>query len=127
MHLDFSMTDDILMAHIWGELDHHGAKKAREGIDQTIDVFCSKHLVMDFSGVSFMDSSGIGVLMGRYKKVKDKGGKIYIAGCSEHVRKILEMAGIFTIIDQSVNTDDAICSIQGKIPMQMTMEVIMNG
>ena len=127
MHLDFSIAGDILMARISGELDHYGAGRARQDIDKTIDAFSSKHLVMDFKGVSFMDSSGIGVVMGRYKKVKDKGGKIYITGCSEYVYKILEMAGIFTIIDQSGNTDDAICSIQGKIPMQMTMEVIMNG
>jgi len=127
MFIDFTMADDILMAHISGELDHHGAVRTRESIDKMIDELHSKHLVMDFKGVSFMDSSGIGVVMGRYKKVKDKGGKIYITGCSDYVRKILEMAGIFTIIEQSGNTDDAICSIQGKIPMQMTMEVVMNG
>jgi stage II sporulation protein AA (anti-sigma F factor antagonist) len=127
MQLDFHTVDDILMTRIAGELDHYGAAKTREEIDKTIDASSCKHLVMDFAGVSFMDSSGIGVVMGRYKKVKDKGGKVYITGCSEYVRKILEMAGIFTIINQSSNTENAICSIQGKIPMQMTMEVIMNG
>ena len=123
MHLDFSMIDDILISSISGELDHHGAGRTREDIDKTIDTFHSKHLVMDFSEVSFMDSSGIGVVMGRYKKVKDKGGKVYITGCSEYVQRILEMAGIFTIIKQSNNIEDAICGIQEIIPMQMTMEV----
>jgi len=121
------MVDDILIASITGELDHYGAATTREEIDKTIDIFCSKHLVLDFKNVSFMDSSGIGVVMGRYNKVKARDGKIYITGCSAYVKKILEMAGIFTIADLSESANDAICSIQGRMPEQMTMEVIMNG
>ncbi|QHI73329.1 anti-sigma F factor antagonist [Aminipila terrae] len=97
-YLDFQMKDDVLIVSIVGDLDHHQATQAREEIDRTIEAFRSKNLILDFSKVEFMDSSGIGVVMGRYNKVKEKGGEILIIGCSKYVKLILEMAGIFTII-----------------------------
>ena len=67
-----------------------------------------KHIIMDFSGVSFVDSSGIGVIMGRYKKTAENGGITAICGCSEYLRSILYMAGIFTIVKEAKNKEDAV-------------------
>lgn len=111
-YLDFKMKDDVLIVNIVGDLDHHQATQAREEIDKTIETFKSKNLIMDFSRVEFMDSSGIGVVMGRYNKVKEKGGEILIIGCSKYVKLILEMAGIFTIINCFDNLDEALKELQ---------------
>lgn len=111
-YLDFQMKDDVLIVNIVGDLDHHQATQAREEIDRTIEAFKSKHLIMDFSKVEFMDSSGIGVVMGRYNKVKEKGGEILIIGCSKYVKLILEMAGIFTIMSCCESLDEALGKFQ---------------
>lgn len=119
-YLDFKMKDDVLIVSIVGDLDHHQATQAREEIDRTIEAFKSKHLIMDFSKVEFMDSSGIGVVMGRYNKVKEKNGEIAIIGCSKYVKLILEMAGIFTIMDCYNTLDEA---LRGILLIDNQMEV----
>jgi stage II sporulation protein AA (anti-sigma F factor antagonist) len=69
MQIEFEMTDDIMIVNLDGELDHHYSSVIREEIDKTIDTFHTKHLIFNFEKVSFMDSSGIGVIMGRYNKI----------------------------------------------------------
>ncbi|HML38143.1 MAG TPA: anti-sigma factor antagonist [Bacillota bacterium] len=103
MQIEFEMTDDILISNLDGELDHHTSAVIREEIDKTIDTFHSKHLIFNFKKVTFMDSSGIGVIMGRYNKILQLGGKLVITGCNEYIDRILDMAGIYTIADR-VNT-----------------------
>lgn len=97
MQIEFEMTDDILIANLDGELDHHTSAVIREEIDKTVDAFHSKHLIFNFEKVSFMDSSGIGVVMGRYNKITQLDGKLIITGCNEYIDRILDMAGIYTI------------------------------
>jgi stage II sporulation protein AA (anti-sigma F factor antagonist) len=97
MRIEFEMTDDILIAKPDGELDHHTAAAIREEIDKTAEAFHSKHLIFDFGKVTFMDSSGIGVIMGRYNKISPLGGRVAIIGCSDYIDRILDMAGIYTI------------------------------
>ena len=97
MQIEFDMTDDILIANLDGELDHHSSTVVREEIDKTVDAFHSKHLIFNFEKVTFMDSSGIGVIMGRYNKISHLEGKLIITGCSEYIDRILDMAGIYTI------------------------------
>lgn len=97
MQIEFEMTDDILIADLEGELDHHTSAVIREEIDKTVDAFHSKHLIFNFEKVTFMDSSGIGVIMGRYNKISLLGGRLVITGCNEYIDRILDMAGIYTI------------------------------
>ncbi|QOX63154.1 anti-sigma factor antagonist [Anoxybacterium hadale] len=97
MQIEFEMTDDILIANLDGELDHHTSAVIREEIDKTVDAFHSKHLIFNFEKVTFMDSSGIGVVMGRYNKITQLSGKLIITGCNEYIDRILDMAGIYTI------------------------------
>lgn len=125
MHLDFQMTDDILIASACGELDHHSAAIVRDEIDETMEAFSCRHLVLDFENITFMDSSGIGVVLGRYNKVTKKGGRLFLAGCSDYIEKILYMAGIFTVIDKQKNVKDAISLLKGQ--QQMELEVGISG
>lgn len=121
MEVIFRISGDILIAHIRGELDHHSASTLREAIDRSLKAFKCSHLVMDFSGVGFMDSSGIGVVLGRYKKLSRSGGRIYISGCSHYIEKLLDMAGVFTLVPEAGDADSAVALISGH--EQMSMEV----
>ena len=97
MEISFEMINDILICVLSGELDHHSSGRVRDSIDNTYDTFQAKHIILSFEGVTFMDSSGIGLIMGRYNKVRLQHGRIAVAGCSEHIDRILDMAGIYTI------------------------------
>lgn len=84
---------------ITGEIDHHSAKKVRDGIDELIFENRPSELYMNFSEVDFMDSSGLGLIMGRYKLMKIYGGKTYIEDPSYRVLKIIELAQMNRIIE----------------------------
>ena len=121
MQSSFQVTDDILVVTVSGELDHHYATGLRAEIDEAMDAFRCRNLVMDLEKVTFMDSSGIGVVFGRYNRIIKKGGQLVISGCSEYVEKILYMAGVFTVIEKEKNADDAVWKLKGQ--EQMRLEV----
>lgn len=93
----FYLQDDTLVATLTGEIDHHAADRIRSDIDDELQLYDVKNLVFDFSDVTFMDSSGIGVVLGRYKKIRALGGTVVIRGANSLVRKILEMSGVFML------------------------------
>ncbi len=115
MQIEFQMTDDILIANLDGELDHHSAAVIREEIDKTMETFHTKHLIFNFEKVTFMDSSGIGVVMGRYNKIIKQGGKLVITGCNEYIYRILDMAGIYTIASGMKSVSESIEQIESKM------------
>lgn len=94
----FDEMDNCLYIEITEEIDHHTTEKIRRKMDNEITRFMPRKVVFDFSKVSFMDSAGIGLLIGRYKLVKMLGGMIEIINASNTVKKILEMSGIIKII-----------------------------
>lgn len=108
MQIEFEMTDDILIANLDGELDHHTSAVVREEIDKTVEAFHSRHLIFNFEHVTFMDSSGIGVIMGRYNKITQLKGRLVITGCNEYIDRILDMAGIYTIAARVGNVAESI-------------------
>lgn len=82
-----------------GEIDHHATKGLREKID---NVICSEHpkkIVFDFSRTAFMDSSGLGLILGRYRKAKEMGVELEIVNPGSKIYRILEMAGIDKMIN----------------------------
>lgn len=82
-----------------GELDQDSAKEMREIIDREITIKKIKNLVLDFNKVSFMDSSGIGVIAGRYKLIASLGGKTMLIRANPQVDKILELSGLKKILE----------------------------
>lgn len=94
MNCKLSMDEDTLTAELEGEIDHHCAKGIREQIDLEIDTLSPKTLILDFSQITFMDSSGIGLIMGRYKKIHSNGGKIKIKNPSPNTYRVLKLAGM---------------------------------
>lgn len=77
-----------------GEIDHHNASGIRMKIDIAIDTHCPAEVYLDFSGVSFMDSSGIGLVMGRYRILREYGGTLYVANCKGSIRKVMQLSGM---------------------------------
>lgn len=98
MQVKFTNRGTTLTISITGELDHHSADYMRQKIDGELIKSSNKNVIMDFTNVSFMDSSGIGVIMGRYKMIQKLGGKFVIAGLNPQIKRILEMAGLFRFI-----------------------------
>ena len=82
-----------------GELDHHAASEVKDKIDREINLRKVTNLILDFDKVSFMDSSGIGVIAGRYKIINSLGGKIMIIRANEQVNKVLEISGLKKLLD----------------------------
>ena len=94
-----SCEGKTLRVTITGEIDHHSAKTIRDGIDELIFDYRPASLYLNFSHVEFMDSSGLGLIMGRYKLMKIYGGKTYIEDPSYRVLKIIELAQMNRIIE----------------------------
>jgi stage II sporulation protein AA (anti-sigma F factor antagonist) len=95
MKIVCKIVGGVLYAGISGELDESAAKAARETLDAVIDKGGMKKVVFDMSGLSFMDSTGIGVLLGRFKKLKALGIPLLIANPSAAVDKVLNLTGIY--------------------------------
>lgn len=106
MEINFYITGDTLVASLSGEIDHYSAQKVRSDIDDEMKIYHVKDLVIDFSGVTFMDSSGVGMVLGRYNKVKDLGGKVVIRNASRLVKQILDMSGVFSLMEYTEVEED---------------------
>lgn len=81
-------------AFLSGDIDHHTAAVMREAIDQTVESSLPQKLIIDFRDVTFMDSSGIGLVMGRYKLMRSIGGEIEVRNVSSHIKKVMKLAGL---------------------------------
>lgn len=94
MAVEISVKGEVVTAFLSGEIDHHSAAEMREKIDSAIETNMPSLLVLDFGGVSFMDSSGIGLVMGRYRNLQNSGAKLQITGASPQISKVMQLAGI---------------------------------
>lgn len=94
MAVEISVKGEVITAFLSGEIDHHSAADMREKIDSAIETNMPSLLVIDFGGVSFMDSSGIGLVMGRYRNLQNSGAKLQITGASPQISKVMQLAGI---------------------------------
>lgn len=110
----YDFTEDILIVSLCGEIDHHNAASLRREIDESMAAFHAKNLILDYSDVSFMDSSGIGLAMGRYNKVKELSGSIVIVPGSPYVSRVLGLSGLFGIIPKTASKNSALEYIYGK-------------
>ena len=94
MPVSIEGTNEIIIAYLSGEIDHHTARGMREKIDREVRAQKPSLLVLDFSSVSFMDSSGIGLVMGRYKLLQETGGALSVVNVPKNAYKIMTLAGL---------------------------------
>src|SRR5471030_32837 len=111
MYLKFEKQVNILIITLSGELDHNSAEEVRVRIDDRIDRDNIEKVILNFSGVTFMDSSGIGAVLGRYKKLSNKRGTLCIAEPNKNVNRIFELAGLYKVIKNYNTVDEAVRSI----------------
>ncbi|MGI6778981.1 MAG: anti-sigma F factor antagonist [Acetivibrionales bacterium] len=112
MQIKFSNKGTTLIAKIFGELDHHSAEYTRQKIDGEMIKSSTKNLIFDFSKLTFMDSSGIGIIMGRYKNMLNLNGKVAIVCNNTQVNRVLKMCGIPRLMNIYSNLDTAISELQ---------------
>ena len=96
--LNFDFNDGVLRVAIVGEINHHNAVFTREAIDKKILELCPKNLVLDLADVPFMDSSGLGLIMGRYQRMQELGGPLTVANPSAEHKKLFKLAGLNKLI-----------------------------
>ena len=94
MNVIIDTDENTVIARINGEVDHHNAKSIRDDIDLAIDRHHTDRLILDFDGVTFMDSSGIGLVIGRYNSIKPYGGTIVIENTGNQIKKVMRLAGL---------------------------------
>lgn len=98
MEQNYEISGSRMIYHMPLELDHHSASRIRTQIDCMIDAGSVREVVFDFSGTDFMDSSGIGVVIGRHKKLMLYGGKVMACGVNERIEKLFGSSGLDRII-----------------------------
>ena len=102
MPVNIDVTGEVLTARLEGELDHHAAVAIRQEIDNTIDSARPTLVIIAFRNLTFMDSSGIGLVMGGYKKTQEIGAELHIANTSPQIYKVSSLSVIerLAVIDK---------------------------
>lgn len=99
MQIDADYRDKVVYMRLSGEIDEHNAATARAHADRLVDAYASsERAVLDLSKVSFMDSTGIGFLIGRYKRFRRYGIPVYLMNPTFSADKILQMSGVYTLM-----------------------------
>lgn len=104
------MNGSELILYVTGEIDHHNARRIRELADGLIQQKHPSMLNLNFSGVSFMDSSGIGLIMGRYRTMQLYGGKLKVTNIPKDLRRMMELSGLSGLDVLERNADDNECN-----------------
>lgn len=106
--IDLLKKDRVLLVRLEGELDHHSAARLRADVEKEIESGLVKHLVLNLEHLSFMDSSGLGVILGRYKQIRANGGEMVVCAISPAVHRLFEMSGLFKIVRLEANEQFAL-------------------
>jgi stage II sporulation protein AA (anti-sigma F factor antagonist) len=112
--MDYDRKKDILIVSLKGELDHHHAAEIREFLDEKLKDPSIRHLILDLQSLHFMDSSGIGVFIGRYKTISKRGGQVCITNISPHLDRMLELSGLYRILKVFDTVKHAVDWIRGE-------------
>lgn len=108
LYLDLELIQDTLVARPSGELDLGVAGYFRSALEEALDRGPAKNLVFNLERVSFIDSSGLGVLLGRYKRITRNGGNVSIVSPQPQVRRVLDLSGLLRIMDEYPSETEAL-------------------
>ncbi len=110
----FDVKGETLIVYLPEELDHHFAGQIRESTDSYFTGKRIRDVVFDYENTIFMDSSGIGLVMGRYREVRYLKGDVYIVGVNQKIARILEISGLYRIAKRRKNIAEALEDIREK-------------
>ncbi len=99
MPAKITQDEDKLTVYLSGEIDHHSCVQIREQADTEIMKIHPKEVVLDFKDVTFMDSSGIGLVMGRYRLASSYGAVVTITEASAYLKRVMRIAGLDSIVN----------------------------
>ena len=108
MDIEISKKGRALVVKIDGEIDHHSAERVKDRIDSDFRRTNAKHILLNFERVRFMDSAGIGMIIGRYKLAQKEGGELAMVNISPETERIFELSGLHKIIKTFQNVDTAL-------------------
>ena len=111
MKLVTCVKQGILIVRVEGELDMHVAEEFRLTVDEALDSSGVKSILLSLKGVTFIDSSGLGVILGRYKKVTQLGGKLLAAHAHPQIERIFKLSGLLTLIQMYRSEHQALESL----------------
>lgn len=114
MELHFRKKNKTIIIFISGEIDHHTAKELRQKTETICSEMPVRNIIFDFKQVTFMDSSGIGMLIGRYKELQVFGGRIAIAEANPKIREIILLSGLKQILPLFHTLEEAITYAEGR-------------
>ncbi|MEI5907121.1 anti-sigma F factor antagonist [Bacillus spongiae] len=109
--IDFDVkgsASNILLIRLSGELDHHTAATLREQATNLIEEHRITHIVLNLENLTFMDSSGLGVILGRYKQIKQQNGEMVVCAISPSVKRLFDLSGLFKIIRMEPSEENAL-------------------
>jgi stage II sporulation protein AA (anti-sigma F factor antagonist) len=98
LSIDLEVKHNVLCIRLVGELDHHTAEDLRTKVTDSLEKNKINHIILNLEQLSFMDSSGLGVILGRYKQIKNSGGEMVVCSISPAVKRLFDMSGLFKII-----------------------------
>lgn len=101
MRYETEQIGGALVVKLYGEIDQHCVSEICDDIDRQIAIRNINSLIVDLGGVEFMDSSGIGMIMGRYKNMVSRGGKMMLVRPQPQVDKVLELSGIKKLFEKN--------------------------
>ena len=110
MESKFYKEDKLLVCKISEEIDDCSVQKIRRRVDYEIERYMPKRVVFNFDGVTFMDSAGIGLIIGRYKFANMLGAKLEVTNLTPSVQKIFEMSGILKLIPVTTLKEKSSCT-----------------
>ncbi|SDC38315.1 anti-anti-sigma regulatory factor, SpoIIAA [Paenibacillus sp. UNCCL117] len=112
LQIELEHYRNALIVRLQGELDHHTADAVKTRMEEAILRGHSTHIILSLKQLSFMDSSGLGVILGRYKQITGRGGKMVVCDVNPSVYRLFEMSGLFKILSIQDNERQAIQSLE---------------
>ncbi|MGJ9382434.1 anti-sigma F factor antagonist [Salipaludibacillus neizhouensis] len=109
--IDLEKREEVLCVRLVGELDHHAAVNLRERVDAALSENNLTHVLLNLEKLTFMDSSGLGVVLGRYKRVQAMGGEMVVCCISPQVKRLFELSGIYKIVSITSNEREGLSSL----------------
>lgn len=106
--IELEVKHHVLCIRLTGELDHHTAEELRVKVTNLLDSNTIQHILLNLENLTFMDSSGLGVILGRYKQIKNLGGEMVVCSISPQIERLFEMSGLFKIVRLERNEDFAL-------------------
>ncbi|MRG86471.1 anti-sigma F factor antagonist [Salinibacillus xinjiangensis] len=111
LSVQFECKNQVLLVRLSGELDHHTSENLKKQWQDEIQKNEVKHVVVNLETLSFMDSSGLGVMLGRYKEIQELGGEMVVCSISPAVKRLFELSGLFKIVRLEENEEYALKSL----------------